>query len=334
MDVRFDRGSNKERKGPKSLHATESHDHPGYSLEEDNEDIAGRQVYVGNLPFSLRWYELKDIFNEVGDVAHAKIPFFGKKPKGYGLVLFHNEQDAKKAIEKFNGYELRGRTIEVREFLTEGKPEKDEKDEKYSNDLSNKDEIKSSIPKSRSRSVSPERIINNESNGNVPPTAHLYVGNLPFSMQWQDLKDIFRVAGEVVRSDISVDNYGKSKGFGQVVMSSTEDAKNAIELLNGKDVEGRTIEVREDKFADSGNSQVFVGNLPFNARWQDLKNIFRPYDLIPIHADILIEQRTGRSKGCGVVRFSEKDDAIRAVKEVDGTIFLGRKLAVHFDKFS
>lgn len=44
----------------------------------------------------------------------------------------------------------------------------------------------------------------------------LYVGNLPFNVQWQELKDMFRHVGNVVRAEVQVDNVGRSRGFGQV----------------------------------------------------------------------------------------------------------------------
>lgn len=56
----------------------------------------------------------------------------------------------------------------------------------------------------------------------------LYVGNLPYSVQWQDLKDLMRNAGNVVRADIPADYQGRSKGYGIVVMSSVDDARKAV----------------------------------------------------------------------------------------------------------
>ncbi len=44
----------------------------------------------------------------------------------------------------------------------------------------------------------------------------LYVGNLPFSVHWQELKDMFRHVGNVVRAEVQLDNSGRSRGFGQV----------------------------------------------------------------------------------------------------------------------
>jgi RNA recognition motif-containing protein len=54
------------------------------------------------------------------------------------------------------------------------------------------------------------------------------VGNIPYSIGWQDLKDLFRNAGAVLRAEIPTDTRARSKGFGTVLMASVHDAKKAI----------------------------------------------------------------------------------------------------------
>jgi len=72
----------------------------------------------------------------------------------------------------------------------------------------------------------------------------LYVGNLPFEASEDELKELFSQAGEVVSVTIIKDNYsGRSKGFGFIEMSSQEEVQNAINLLNGKDYQGRDLRV-------------------------------------------------------------------------------------------
>ena len=58
----------------------------------------------------------------------------------------------------------------------------------------------------------------------LPPAAyanrHLFVGNLPFNCQWQDLKDLFRTAGNILRADVTVGPDGRSRGFGTVLYAT------------------------------------------------------------------------------------------------------------------
>ena len=64
----------------------------------------------------------------------------------------------------------------------------------------------------------------------------LFVAQLPFSIDNQELSDIFSKAGLVVEAKVIINHdTGKSKGFGFVEMSTDEEAQKAIELLNGFD---------------------------------------------------------------------------------------------------
>ncbi|MFH1401855.1 MAG: RNA-binding protein [Parcubacteria group bacterium] len=74
----------------------------------------------------------------------------------------------------------------------------------------------------------------------------LYVGGLPYGTTEDQLKEMFAPAGTVSSAIIIMDKMsGRSKGFGFVEMSTDEEAAKAIELMNGKDVEGRSLTVAE-----------------------------------------------------------------------------------------
>ena len=76
----------------------------------------------------------------------------------------------------------------------------------------------------------------------------LYVGNLSFGTSTQDLEQIFGEIGTVESTNIIEDrDTGRSRGFGFVEMSSKEEGENAIEMLNGKEVDGRELTVNEAK---------------------------------------------------------------------------------------
>ena len=76
----------------------------------------------------------------------------------------------------------------------------------------------------------------------------LFVGSLSFSVNEDQLKELFQTVGTVVSSAVITDrDTNRSKGFGFVEMSSEEEAQKAITELNGKDLEGRSIIVNEAK---------------------------------------------------------------------------------------
>lgn len=74
----------------------------------------------------------------------------------------------------------------------------------------------------------------------------LYVGGISYDTQEAGLKDAFSQAGTVVSASIITDRMtGRSKGFGFVEMSTEEEATKAIELWNGKELDGRKLTVNE-----------------------------------------------------------------------------------------
>lgn len=76
--------------------------------------------------------------------------------------------------------------------------------------------------------------------------AKLFVGSLSYNVTDQMLADAFAQAGTVVSAKVIMDRMtGRSKGFGFVEMSSDEEAKKAMDMWNGKELDGRTLIVNE-----------------------------------------------------------------------------------------
>jgi RNA recognition motif-containing protein len=76
----------------------------------------------------------------------------------------------------------------------------------------------------------------------------LYVGNLAFSTSSQDLQELFAEAGQVESANVIEDrDTGRSRGFGFVEMSSKEEGEAAIAQFNGKEINGRALNVNEAK---------------------------------------------------------------------------------------
>lgn len=74
----------------------------------------------------------------------------------------------------------------------------------------------------------------------------LYVGNISWGIKEDALKEAFEQAGAVTSATIIVDRMsGRSKGFGFVEMSTPEEAEKAIEMWNGKELDGRELVVNE-----------------------------------------------------------------------------------------
>src|SRR5213078_1927644 len=95
---------------------------------------------------------------------------------------------------------------------------------------------------------------------------NIYVSNLSFNVQDEDLREFFTEYGEVTSAKVITDKFtGKSRGFGFVEMSDDEAAKKAIAELDQATVEGRNIRVmeakpKEEKPARTGGGGGFRSN--------------------------------------------------------------------------
>jgi len=91
----------------------------------------------------------------------------------------------------------------------------------------------------------------------------LYVGNLSFQTSSDELQQLFAQAGTVESVSIIEDREtGHSRGFGFVEMASKEEGQNAIDQFNGKEVNGRALNVNEAKPREErgGRGGGFGGN--------------------------------------------------------------------------
>jgi RNA recognition motif-containing protein len=87
---------------------------------------------------------------------------------------------------------------------------------------------------------------------------NIYVGGLPYAITEEKLQELFSAYGTVESARVITDRYtGQSRGFGFVEMSSPAEAQQAIEALNGSQLDGRQLVVNEarpqEKRAGSGN---------------------------------------------------------------------------------
>ncbi|KAJ3288061.1 hypothetical protein HK104_008346 [Borealophlyctis nickersoniae] len=196
------------------------------------------RVYVGNLAYEVGWQDLKDFMRKVGEVVFADILTMpGGRSKGCGVVEFGTPEEAQRAIRELSDTPLMGRPVFIREDR--------EQEAKFGQ--------------------GPGRLTSRPTDS-VGRT--IYVGNLPYIVAWQDLKDLFRQAGNVIRADVLEGPDKRSKGSGTVVFESPHEVQSAIRrgtvdnvyfgfllglaMFDGYEWHGRRLEVREDRFGGGG----------------------------------------------------------------------------------
>ncbi len=266
------------------------------SSSNNKNNHSEHSVFVGNLPYECSWQALKDYFKSCGYIERAEVmedPKTGKK-KGFGTITFSNERGMNNAIRNFHGRDFQGRALEVR-------PDK-----------------KASLPNNN----------NNNNNNNSQPEYKVYFGNLDFNCSWQQLKDfIQQQSGPVEHVEIP------KKGWGVATFATRKDAVTAIESMDNLMFQTRHIAVRWDRDSDANNTkntQLFVGNLPYDCTWQKLKDAFKRFGLVD-HAEVCVTQH-GKTTGFGIVAFAHTKSAENALAAMDGFEFQGRKLSVRWDR--
>lgn len=245
------------------------------------------QLFVGNLPYRVRWQDLKDLFRKAGTVLRADVSLGpDNRSRGYGTVLLATAEDAGKATDMYNGYIWQNRTLEVR-------PDRLPPELDMGLNHVNPSGVAPSVPitnpmvplavpqpshgldpLSRPMSAALGQDAPAHSPGFFAPSPfgpspsnwsntgfqaaasnrQLFIGNLPFQCQWQDLKDLFRSAGQILRADVALGPDGRSRGFGTVVYAKEADAARAVTMFNGYDYNGRILKVHYDRYSPTNQT--------------------------------------------------------------------------------
>jgi RNA recognition motif-containing protein len=105
----------------------------------------------------------------------------------------------------------------------------------------------------------------------------LYVGSLPYSITEDELRELFSSYGPIDSVRIITDKFtGQSKGFGFVEMANGEDAKKAIDGINGKQIGGRTLIVNDARPEQKRERSFGGGGGGGGDRWGDDSRQRRP----------------------------------------------------------
>ncbi|KAI0063939.1 RNA-binding domain-containing protein [Artomyces pyxidatus] len=204
------------------------------------------RVYVGNLSYDVKYRDLMEFMRGAGEVLFAEVLITPTGiSKGCGIVEFASQEDCQRAIRELSEQPLLGRPVFIRE---------DREHESRFGATPVPGKIGMAMAGQGLHAGPPPRpayhnAFGASSAGGQNPGNQLYVGNLPYQAGWQDLKDLFRSAGNIVRADINIGADGRPKGSGTVIFETAKDAQQAISMYNGFDWYGRILEVREDRYA-------------------------------------------------------------------------------------
>lgn len=227
---------------------------------------SSNRVYVSNIPYEYRWQDMKDLFrNQVGDVQFVELFVDDNdKPKGSGIVEFSDPALVKKCMEVMQRYEVKGRKLVIKEDvgnmrdkhggIVGGKRSRD--NDRYRDDH-HRDQIGGSNMSLRqddgkwgnTYGLSPHFL--ESLNIDAPLVNKVFVANLEYNIDKKKLKEVFRLAGKVVRVDIPVDKDGRSRGFAVVEFDHPVEAVQAISMFHNQVLFDRPMTVRMDRANES-----------------------------------------------------------------------------------
>nr|DAD44535.1 TPA_asm: hypothetical protein HUJ06_002765 [Nelumbo nucifera] len=263
-------------------------------------------LFVKNLDHSVDSAGLQEIFSKFGNILSCKVAEENGQSKGFGFVQFDSEESALAAIKALHDTLLHGKKLYVSKFIKKS-------------DRQNTCELK---------------------------YTNLYVKNLDHDLTEDLLLDKFSDFGKVCNVVIMKDNQGKSKGFGFINFESAEDAKKAVEAMNGAKLGSKTLyvgraqkkaerekilkhtyeELQNKQTDNMKNSNVYVKNLDVSVDDSKLQELFSSCGKIT--SARVMHYDDGRSKGFGFVSFSTPKEAKKALNTLNGKMFEGRSLYV------
>ncbi|KAI4386984.1 hypothetical protein MLD38_004853 [Melastoma candidum] len=263
-------------------------------------------LFVKNLHPSINSSCLHSIFGEFGTILSCKVAEENGRSKGFGFVQFDSEESALKALNALHDTTLEGKKIYVSKFVKKSERHLDCEEPKFTN---------------------------------------LYVKNLEEDVTEDLLQEKFSAYGKVSNVVIMKDTWGKSRGFGFVNFEITEDAKKAVEALNGTQMGTKKLFVgraqkrfeRDELLKNSHGTAIlsdfqkhdcnlYVRNLDFSIDEKKLQEYFCSCGKVT--SVKVMRGNNGYSKGYGFVCFSSPAEAQRALSTLNGTTFKGKSLYV------
>nr|XP_025635032.1 polyadenylate-binding protein 7-like isoform X4 [Arachis hypogaea]XP_025663823.1 polyadenylate-binding protein 7-like isoform X4 [Arachis hypogaea] len=266
-------------------------------------------VFVKNLAESIDNAGLHDLFQKFGNILSSKVVMSEDgKSKGYGFVQFESEESANAAIEKLNGITVKDKQIYVGNFVKKSERILPDPEAKYTN---------------------------------------IYIKNLDSDITEELLQKKFSSFGKIMSLAIAKDANGMSKGFAFVNYDNPEEAKQAMEAMNGSQFAGSKIlyvaraqkkaereqilhhlfeEKRKEHILKYKGSNIYVKNINDSVTDDQLREHFSACGTIT-SAKVMQDEK-GVSKGFGFVCFSTPEEAHKAVNTFHGCMFHGKPLYV------
>lgn len=267
-------------------------------------------IFIKNLDELIDNKALHDTFAAFGNVLSCKVAIDEHgRSKGYGFVHYETGEAADNAIKAVNGMLLNDKKVYVGHHIS-----RKERQSKL-------DEMKAQF-------------------------TNLYVKNLDPEMPQVEFEKLFTQFGSVTSALISVDEEGKSKGFGFVNFDNHEEAQKAVDTLHDTEHNGRKLfvsraqkkaereeelrrsyeQAKMEKLSKYQGVNLYIKNLEDDVDDDKLRAEFEVFGTVT--SCKVMRDEKGTSKGFGFVCFSTPDEATKAVAEMNNKMIGTKPLYV------
>ncbi|KAJ1962889.1 hypothetical protein GGI12_002380 [Dipsacomyces acuminosporus] len=332
------------------------------------EDYKSSTIFVGNLPFKTTDEQLRDMFSEAGYIRDCHIMTKGQLSLGYGYVTFMDDLTADRAIDMLNKKKVHKHKINV--YMAHTIPED------YihrSTDVSQQYKHTTAYERKHRRdSKSSEDNAETEEHEHLAAIQKLphkvLVENLPFTITSDRLRLMFAHVGDVVDTHVAMKR-SRSLGYGYVAFNDEASVLRAVDMMEGKEVGGRSLNVyvarphvsrrstshslfglpgikmhrreshKEETEAhhhhEASHQSDFADKYHHSIYVGNLpphvtdSRLRHFFSQIGFVKDAHVEMKDGESLGYGYVAFSNSDTAHRAIETLDQLDIDGRKINIY-----
>ncbi len=266
-------------------------------------------IFIKNLDEAIDNKALHDTFAAFGNILSCKVAVGEQGSLGYGFVHYETREAADAAIQHVNGMLLNDKKVFVGHHI----PRK---------------ERQAKIEEARSRFT------------------NVYAKNVDPEVNQEEFEKLFKAFGDITSCVLSVDDDGKSRGFGFVNYADHDAAQKAVEELNEKDFHGQKLFVaraqkknereqelrrayetaKNERLSQYQGVNLYVKNIPEEFDDERLREEFSPFGTIT--SCKVMRGPNAVSRGFGFVCFSAPDEASKAVTEMNGKMMDSKPLYV------
>jgi nucleolin len=255
------------------------------------------------------------MFEPHGKVSMVNIPRdrMTQKPRGFAFVDMGSAAELEAAIAAVDGTTYQDREVRVTKSVAK------------EDVVSTATGATTTARKPRGESASQKQLPDG--------SKKIYMGNIPFTATKEEIKSVFEAYGEVIEVFIPQNpDTGVGRGFAFVTMKEA-DTEKAIEAVNGMEFGGRTLVVNEPlppgkkSNRKESRAKLYIGNLSFYTVAETLQDIFGEFGEV-LDCYLPEDASSGGSRGFGFVTMA-RDDALRAIAELDGCEVDGRVIRVN-----